>query len=48
MTEAHIIGKSVQRKEGRDKMTGAARYIDDMALPGVLYGATVRDQIPRE
>src|SRR3981189_3034865 len=47
MTEAHIIGRSVPRKEGRDKVTGAARYIDDMSLPGMLYGATVRSQIPR-
>src|SRR4030088_837461 len=47
MTQAHIIGRSVPRKEGRDKVTGAARYIDDMSLPGMLYGATVRSQIPR-
>jgi CO/xanthine dehydrogenase Mo-binding subunit len=47
MMEEHIIGKSVPRKEGRDKVTGAARYIDDMILPGMLYGATVRSQIPR-
>ena len=47
MTQEHIIGKSVPRKEGRDKVTGAAQYIDDMTLPGILYGATVRSQIPR-
>jgi CO/xanthine dehydrogenase Mo-binding subunit len=47
MTEEHIIGKSVPRKEGRDKVTGAARYIDDIFLAGMLYGATVRSQIPR-
>jgi CO/xanthine dehydrogenase Mo-binding subunit len=47
MTENQIIGKSVPRKEGRDKVTGAARYIDDMTIPGLLYGATVRSQIPR-
>ena len=47
MTGAHIIGKSVPRKEGRDKVTGAARYIDDISLPGMLYGATVRSQTPR-
>jgi CO/xanthine dehydrogenase Mo-binding subunit len=47
MTAENIIGKSVPRKEGRDKVTGAARYIDDMSLPGMLYGATVRSQIPR-
>jgi len=43
----HIVGTSVPRKEGRDKVTGAARYVDDMTLPGMLYGATVRSQIPR-
>ncbi len=47
MSVEHIIGKSVPRKEGRDKVTGAARYIDDMTLPGMLHGATVRSQIPR-
>src|SRR6202051_5402959 len=41
------VGKSVPRKEGHDKVTGAARYIDDMTLPGMIYGATVRSQIPR-
>jgi CO/xanthine dehydrogenase Mo-binding subunit len=47
MTEEQIIGQSVPRKEGRDKVTGAARYIDDMTMPGMLYGATVRSQISR-
>jgi CO/xanthine dehydrogenase Mo-binding subunit len=47
MTAEHTIGKSVPRKEGRDKVTGAARYIDDMSLPGMLYGATVRSQVSR-
>src|ERR1700694_4322795 len=47
MTEENIIGRSVPRKEGRDKVTGAARYIDDIFLPGMLYGATVRSQLPR-
>jgi CO/xanthine dehydrogenase Mo-binding subunit len=47
MSAEHIIGKSVPRKEGRDKVTGASRYIDDMTLPGMLHGATVRSQIPR-
>ena len=35
------------RKEGRDKVTGRACYVDDMSLPGMLYGATVRSRIPR-
>src|SRR4030095_2395119 len=37
----------VPRKEGRDKVTGQALYIDDMSLPDMLYGATVRSRIPR-
>jgi CO/xanthine dehydrogenase Mo-binding subunit len=41
------IGRSVPRREGRDKVTGAARYIDDIRLPGMLYGATVRSTQPR-
>jgi CO/xanthine dehydrogenase Mo-binding subunit len=47
MNSEHIIGKSVPRKEGRDKVTGAARYIEDITFPAMLYGATVRSQIPR-
>ena len=35
------------RKEGWDKVTGAARYVDDMVLPGMLYGATVRGNVAR-
>ena len=38
---------SVPRKEGRDKVTGKAQYVDDMTLPDMLYGATVRSQVPR-
>jgi CO/xanthine dehydrogenase Mo-binding subunit len=37
----------VPRKEGRDKVTGRARYIDDIAFPGMLYGATVRSSCAR-
>jgi CO/xanthine dehydrogenase Mo-binding subunit len=47
LAESHIIGAAVPRKEGRDKVTGRARYVDDMALPGMIYGATVRSTIPR-
>ncbi len=47
MQEGHIVGAAVPRKEGRDKVTGAARYVDDMVLPGMLYGATVRSSVAR-
>ena len=42
-----IVGVSVPRKEGRDKVTGQAQYVDDMTLPDMLYGTTVRSQVPR-
>lgn len=42
-----IVGLSAPRKEGRDKVTGRARYIDDISMPDMLYGATVRSRIPR-
>lgn len=42
-----IVGTSVPRLEGREKVTGQACYVDDMILPGMLYGATVRSRIPR-
>jgi CO/xanthine dehydrogenase Mo-binding subunit len=42
-----IVGKPVPRKEGRSKVTGAARYVDDLTMPGMLYGATVRSPAAR-
>ena len=47
MNTNRIVGMPVPRKEGRDKVTGQALYIDDMSLPDMLYGATVRSRIPR-
>ena len=47
LTTHPIIGSRVPRKEGLGKVTGRACYVDDMALPGMLYGATVRSRIAR-
>jgi CO/xanthine dehydrogenase Mo-binding subunit len=41
------IGQSIPRREGRAKVTGQARYVDDLALPGLLHGITVRSPIAR-
>ena len=41
------IGRSIPRREGRPKVTGHARYIDDLTLPGMLHGITVRSPLPR-
>jgi len=47
MRNERIVGTAVPRREGREKVTGQARYVDDMVLPDMLFGATVRSQIPR-
>jgi len=46
-TTARLIGKPVQRKEGREKVTGSARYVDDISFPDMLHGTTVRSTVPR-
>jgi CO/xanthine dehydrogenase Mo-binding subunit len=42
-----LVGHAVPRKEGREKVTGQAKYVDDLRLPGMLYGATVRSPAAR-
>src|SRR5258707_2085914 len=42
-----LVGKPVPRKEGRQKVTGQALYVDDLAFPGMLHGVTVRSSVPR-
>ena len=47
MTRTKWVGKAVPRKEGRAKVTGSARYIDDIQFPDLLYGTTVRSSVAR-
>jgi CO/xanthine dehydrogenase Mo-binding subunit len=42
-----VIGKSVPRKEGREKVTGRAKYVDDLKFPGMIFGVTVRSPAAR-
>jgi CO/xanthine dehydrogenase Mo-binding subunit len=42
-----LVGQSVPRKEGRAKVTGQARYVDDLVFPGMIFGVTVRSSVPR-
>lgn len=42
-----IVGASPLRKEGADKVLGRAQYVDDITLPGMWFGATVRSTIAR-
>jgi CO/xanthine dehydrogenase Mo-binding subunit len=36
----------VLRKDGLDKATGAAKYIDDLSFPNLLHARTIRSTIP--
>ncbi len=45
--EEKFFGHSVPRKEGREKVTGRARYVDDLVFPEMLHGVTVRSSIAR-
>jgi CO/xanthine dehydrogenase Mo-binding subunit len=41
------VGTNVRRKDGDAKVTGAAKYVDDLTFPGLLHGATIRSTSPR-
>ncbi len=41
------VGKSALRKEGEKKLRGEAKYIDDISLPNMIYGITIRSPIAR-
>ena len=41
------VGRPDPRKEGREKVTGESKYVDDLCFPGMLHGATVRSPVPR-
>jgi CO/xanthine dehydrogenase Mo-binding subunit len=45
--EKRHIGMSVPRKEGRAKVTGSARYVDDLTFPEMIFGVTVRSPVAR-
>lgn len=40
------IGDSPPRPDGWAKVTGGAKYTDDLTLPGMLFGATLRSPHP--
>src|SRR4029453_4522681 len=40
------VGGNVRRKDGDAKVTGDAKYIDDLTFPNMLFGATIRSTIP--
>ena len=40
------VGQSPPRVDGVAKVVGAARYVDDVTMPGMWHGATVRSHVP--
>ena len=46
MAAAKVIGTSVTRAEGPDKVTGYAIYAADVKLPGLLWGKILRSPHP--
>ena len=42
MSQYSVIGKSLPRVDGLEKVTGAAKYTGDIKVPGMLYGRILR------
>src|SRR5260221_11719393 len=41
------VGRNVPRREGAEKLTGRARYLDDLPIPGCWHGVSVRASVPQ-
>ena len=42
----NVVGEALPRADAVAKVTGAAIYTDDVVFPGMLFGATLRANIP--
>lgn len=40
-----VIGRSLRRRDGLDKVTGKAKFAGDIRLPGMLYGKVLRPPV---
>lgn len=47
MSNFKIVGKSIPRLDGPDKVRGAAQFLADRDIQGVWIGGTVRSEVPR-
>ncbi len=45
MTQYTVINKRAPRLDAPDKSTGRAKYVDDMTLPGMLFGALLQSPL---
>ena len=46
-TAGRFVGQKVKRVEDPRLLTGRGRYVDDVAVPGMLHAAFVRSDLPR-
>lgn len=46
MKNYSAVGKDIPRTDGVDKVTGRAKFSDDVKLPGMLYGKVLRSPHP--
>jgi CO/xanthine dehydrogenase Mo-binding subunit/aerobic-type carbon monoxide dehydrogenase small subunit (CoxS/CutS family) len=42
----NVVGEAKPRADAVAKVTGAAKYADDITFPGMLFGATLRANVP--
>ncbi|MGU9539915.1 selenium-dependent xanthine dehydrogenase [Clostridium tepidum] len=41
------VGQSIPRIDAKDKILGIGKYVDDMKVKGMIYGAALRTKYPR-
>jgi CO/xanthine dehydrogenase Mo-binding subunit len=41
-----VVGRSVRRLDAREKVTGAARYVSDLVVPGMVHARLWRSPVP--
>src|SRR2546430_9866786 len=41
-----VIGTTVRRRDGAEKVTGRTRYLHDLALPRLAHGKILRSRYP--
>ncbi len=46
MARHSVVGKSILRLDALDKVTGKAKFCEDLKLPGMLYGKVLRSPYP--
>lgn len=46
MAKFSVIGKSVLRVDGLEKVTGKAKFCSDFKIPEMLYGRALRSPYP--